>query len=175
MNRENSELTPLHSATKVAQSVDSALFDRVAALIDQTRSATATQANLNLTLMNWHIGRMIDAEVLQEARAGYDQNIVATLERQLSWTHFKALIAVPNPEARDFYAKQVTTARLSVRALRDFEDAIIRDLPPSPRANRSQTSCCGSGPELFMSDHREILMPHGHRPSSTMTRRPVWR
>lgn len=34
--------------------------------------------------MNWHIGRMIDTEVLKERRAGYDQEIVATLSRQLT-------------------------------------------------------------------------------------------
>lgn len=33
--------------------------------------------------MNWHIGRMIDVEVLGERRAGYDKEIVATLSRQL--------------------------------------------------------------------------------------------
>ncbi|MFT4296677.1 MAG: DUF1016 N-terminal domain-containing protein [Micropruina sp.] len=37
-----------------------------------------------MTLMNWHIGRMIDIEILKERRAGYDQEIVATLSPHLT-------------------------------------------------------------------------------------------
>jgi hypothetical protein len=36
--------------------------------------------------MKWHIGHMIDVEVLKQKRAAYDQEIVATLSQQLSWT-----------------------------------------------------------------------------------------
>ncbi|GAB3923259.1 hypothetical protein GCM10011575_00820 [Microlunatus endophyticus] len=70
--------------------------------------------------MNWHIGRMIDVEVLREGRAGYDQEIVATLSHQLSWSHFKDLLPVLTDEARQFYIDQAITARLSVRALREL-------------------------------------------------------
>lgn len=63
---------------------DGSLVDRVSSLIEQTRSVVAKQANAALTLMNWHIGRMIDVEVLGEGRAGYDQEIVATLSPQLT-------------------------------------------------------------------------------------------
>lgn len=134
---------------------DDPLVERVSELIDRTRTRVATQANAALTQMYWHIGRMIDTEVLNENRAGYDREIVASLSRQLgarfgrgfdranlyrmiqfsqvfpdpeivaslgqqlSWTHFKALLPV-RPEARSFYITQATTARLSVRALRDL-------------------------------------------------------
>jgi predicted nuclease of restriction endonuclease-like (RecB) superfamily len=63
---------------------DGPLVDRISALIEQTRSAVAIRVNSALTLMNWHIGRMIDVEVLREGRAGYDQEIVATLSPQLT-------------------------------------------------------------------------------------------
>lgn len=68
-------------ATKIS---DGALFDRVSLLIEQTRATVATQVNAALTLMNWHIGRMIDVEVLKEGRAGYDEEIVATASPQLT-------------------------------------------------------------------------------------------
>lgn len=96
------------------------LFDRVAALIEQTRASVASQANAALTMMNWQIGHLIDAEVLGEQRAGYAEEIVASLGQQLSWTHFKALIPVYSDEARAFYIKQALDARLSVRALREL-------------------------------------------------------
>ena len=85
MNDERHRLAPV--ARSVAQAADShegALFDRVALLIEQTRATVAAQVNAALTLMNWHIGRMIDVEVLKEGRAGYDEEIVATLSPQLT-------------------------------------------------------------------------------------------
>lgn len=60
------------------------LVERIAALVEQTRAAVATSVNSALTLMYWHIGRMIDVDVLREKRAGYDQEIVATLSPQLT-------------------------------------------------------------------------------------------
>ncbi|PID97217.1 MAG: hypothetical protein CSA84_00300 [Actinomycetales bacterium] len=66
----------------------------------------AAQANATLTLRNWHIGRMIDVEVLKEGRAGYDQEIVATLSPLLSWSHFREIVALPHAEARSFYANE---------------------------------------------------------------------
>ncbi|VEJ58860.1 PDDEXK nuclease domain-containing protein [Arachnia propionica] len=75
------DLTPNHQA---ALSGEGSLLERVSALIEQTRAAVATQANAALTLRNWHIGHMIDVEVLKENRAGYDREIVASLERQLT-------------------------------------------------------------------------------------------
>jgi predicted nuclease of restriction endonuclease-like (RecB) superfamily len=150
------DLAPLQVVAQTGQAGDGALVDRVSALIEQTRSYVATQANAALTLTNWHIGRMIDVEVLNERRAGYDQEIVAslgqqlttrygrgfdrtnlsrmvkfsqvfpdieivgTLSQQLSWTHFKALLAVWSDDARAFYVEQALSAHLSVRALRDL-------------------------------------------------------
>ncbi|WP_188503831.1 PDDEXK nuclease domain-containing protein [Nesterenkonia alkaliphila] len=84
MSQENSQRAPLQNVIEAAQNLDGTLFDRVSALIDKTRTAVAAQVNLHLTLMNWHIGRMIDVEILQENRAGYDQEIVVSLARQLT-------------------------------------------------------------------------------------------
>ena len=45
-------------------------------------------------------------------RAGYGERIVSALGRQLSWTHFKSLIYIEDPLARDFYPEM---SRLSTR------------------------------------------------------------
>lgn len=63
---------------------DGALVDRVSSLIEQTQSIVARQANAALTLMNWHIGRMIDVEVLNESRAEHATELVASLAQQLT-------------------------------------------------------------------------------------------
>lgn len=85
MNDERHHLAPVvRSAAQAADSNEGALFDRIALLIEQTRTTVAIQVNAALTLMNWHIGRMIDVEVLKEGRAGYNEEIVATLSPQLT-------------------------------------------------------------------------------------------
>lgn len=81
---EGMDLTPLRALVEPTDAEPDALVDRIAALVVRTRSHVATQANAALTLMNWRIGRLIDAEILQEGRAGYDQEIVATLSPQLT-------------------------------------------------------------------------------------------
>ena len=58
------DLTPFHQA---ALTGEGSLLERVSALIERTRAAVATQANAALTLRNWHIGHMIDIEVLRAA------------------------------------------------------------------------------------------------------------
>ncbi|MFD6894112.1 YhcG family protein [Rhodococcus sp. NPDC060086] len=56
----------------------------------------------------------------QFAQVFPDRDIVATLSRQLSWSHFIVLVAVDHDAARAFYIQQTLDARLSVRALRDL-------------------------------------------------------
>lgn len=70
MVNEEANLTPLRVAIETVESRSGALVDRVSALVEQTRTFVATQANAALTLLNWHIGHMIDVEVLKEGRAG---------------------------------------------------------------------------------------------------------
>lgn len=43
--------------------------------------------------------------------------IRSTAWRELSWSHFKALLRVPNPTARDWYATEAAQQGWSVRAL----------------------------------------------------------
>ena len=47
-----------------------------------------------------------------------DQKIVASLMRQLSWTHFLELLPVRDPLQREFYAEMCRVQSWSVRALR---------------------------------------------------------
>ena len=46
-----------------------------------------------------------------------DQQIVATLSQQLSWSHFRELLPIDNPLKRDFYAEMCRLERWSVRTL----------------------------------------------------------
>ena len=52
-------------------------------IIEQARGHVAATANYELTMMYWHIGERINREVLDNQRAEYGKQIVATVSRQL--------------------------------------------------------------------------------------------
>jgi len=71
--------------TAVASSGDAAgLLADLRQLIEQARQAAAVAVNAGLTLMYWHIGQRIRTDVLGGQRAGYGEEIVATVSRQLT-------------------------------------------------------------------------------------------
>lgn len=58
------------------------------------------------------------ARMVQFAQAFPEETIVVTLSRQLSWSHFHALLPIKDPLARDFYAEMCRIERWDVRTLR---------------------------------------------------------
>ena len=130
-------------------------------LIDEAKRAAAVAVNAGLTMMYWHIGRRVRQEILGGERAGYgeeivvtlsrqlvaeygrgfdaknlrrmvqfselfdDEHIVVTLIRQLSWSHFVALIPLKDPIQRQFYIEMCCLERWSVRILRDRIDSML--------------------------------------------------
>ena len=116
------------------------LLGDIRELIEETRSAVATAVNVGLTMLCWRIGKRINEEILEGKRAGYgeeivstlsrqlsveyrsgfaaknlrhmmkfaetfpDEGIVSTLWRQLSWSHFKAIMYLKDPLQYEFYA-----------------------------------------------------------------------
>jgi predicted nuclease of restriction endonuclease-like (RecB) superfamily len=63
--------------------------------------------------------------MLQFYQSYPEQNIVATLSRQLSWSHFVELLTIKHDTARDFYAQMAMNDRWSVRTLRDRMDGML--------------------------------------------------
>ena len=118
------------------------LFNEISQLVEQSKSLVVSQANSTFTLMFWRIGRIINNSILQNKRADYgkqivatlsrqlyekygknfeeknlrrmlqfaeqfpDEEIVVTLSRQLSWSHFLALIPLKSREAKVFLCKR---------------------------------------------------------------------
>lgn len=130
------------------------LLRDVKTLIEQGRRQAFSAVNSALTLTYWYVGRRINEEVLQGARAEYGQQVVVSLARelvalygksfearnlrrmmqfaqvfpdveivvplarQLSWSHFLALIPLKSYEARLFYARTASESHWSKRELR---------------------------------------------------------
>jgi predicted nuclease of restriction endonuclease-like (RecB) superfamily len=63
--------------------------------------------------------------MVQFAEAFSDPQIVATLSRQLGWSHFKEILPLAEPLKRDFYAEMCRLERWSVRALRSRIDSML--------------------------------------------------
>ncbi len=63
--------------------------------------------------------------MIQFAEAFPDEQIVAALRRQLGWTHFKAIIPLKDPLARDFYAEMCRVERWSTRTLAGKIDSML--------------------------------------------------
>ncbi len=54
-----------------------------------------------------------------------DEQIVSSLMRQLSWTHFRELISIDDRLKREFYAEMCRIERWSTRALRQKMDRLL--------------------------------------------------
>ncbi len=63
--------------------------------------------------------------MVQFAATFPDEQIVVSLKRQLSWTHFIALIPLKDPLQRDYYAQMASAERWSVRTLRERIDSML--------------------------------------------------
>lgn len=63
--------------------------------------------------------------MVQFAEVFADEQIVVSLVRQLSWTHFVALIPLKEPLQREFYAEMCRLERWSVRTLRQKIDSML--------------------------------------------------
>lgn len=60
------------------------LLQDLRAMIEQARQFVATAINTRLTTLYWRMGYRIHSEILEEKRAGYGEEIVATLSHQLT-------------------------------------------------------------------------------------------
>ena len=63
--------------------------------------------------------------MVQFAEAFPDEPIVATLWRQLSWSHFRELLPLKKPVQREFYAEMCRIEGWSVRTLRERIDSML--------------------------------------------------
>ena len=63
--------------------------------------------------------------MVQFAAVFPEESIVATLSRQLSWSHFVLLLPLKDPLQREYYAQMCSAERWSVRTLRSRIDSML--------------------------------------------------
>ena len=91
------------SETKPDDSRD--LLNEIRSLIEEARRQTAAAVNAGLTVLYWRIGIESFTRFSENERATYGEQIVATLSRQLSWSHLKELLPLGRPHQKEFYAE----------------------------------------------------------------------
>src|SRR5271157_5731317 len=75
---------PSPPAPHVPATAADRLLGDVRSLIQAAREQTARAVNSALVGLYWNIGTRIRQDILQEKQAGYGEEIVATLSRQLT-------------------------------------------------------------------------------------------
>jgi predicted nuclease of restriction endonuclease-like (RecB) superfamily len=96
--------------------------------------------------------------MVQFAQAFPQPEIVATLSRQLSWSHFVNLLPLKTEAARQFYASQAATHTWSVRELRQqierkaFERTELASLQASTPVQAEPVETLGSSPAQVFKD-----------------------
>lgn len=60
------------------------IISDIKTLIEQSRQQIAVSINATISMLYWQIGKRINSEVLQNQKAEYGKQIVATLSRQLT-------------------------------------------------------------------------------------------
>ncbi len=114
------------------------------------------------------------------------REIVATLSRQLGWSHFKELLPLGQPLQREFYAEMCRTGRWSVRTLRQkigsmFYERTAISRKPEEVARAASTSpnisppsrpancCAGTGQVLLFA-----CLEHWRCPTIVVPPTPAW-
>src|ERR1700677_4420780 len=93
--------------------------------------------------------------MVQFAEAVSEEEIVVTLSRQLSWSHFRELLPLTQPLQREFYAEMCRIEGWSVRTLRERIDSMLYErtaLSKQPDALIRQ--------ELAILRRQATLLPH---------------
>ena len=60
------------------------VFTELKTLIEQSKQDVAVSVNATMSMLYWQIGRRINKEILQEKRAEYGKQIIATLSNRLT-------------------------------------------------------------------------------------------
>lgn len=71
-------------ASITSTAAPTALLGDIRALIEASRQHVASTVNAELTMLFWRIGQRIHTEVLAGQRAGYGEEILPTLAKQLA-------------------------------------------------------------------------------------------
>lgn len=152
---------PRELNTQLINNIAEKLFSDIVILVNESRNRVAIRINSEITTLYWNIGKLINNAILNNKRAEYGEQIVATVSQQLmtmfgkgftksalnrminfylaykeeqniatlsqelSWSHFVELITIDDALRRNFYFELGKKERWSVRILRERIDSML--------------------------------------------------
>ncbi len=169
------------------------LFEQVRLVIDQAQQQLRHTVNDLMVQSYWHIGRLIvEDEQGGVARAEYGKGfspqslwnfrqfyvefpILSTAWRELRWSHYKILMRVKDPAARDWYANEAISQGWNVAALdRQVSTLFYERLLSSQDQNALRTEAATLIQQNAPNDPRDFIRdPYilefiGAQPSATL-------
>ena len=120
-----------------SKQIDKQLFSDIKGLIEETKHAVATSVNSATTLLYWNIGCRINADILNNKRAEYGQEIVKGLSKSLTEEYGKGWsekqlrhclrIAETFPEKEIVYALSRQLSWTHLRSVMYIKEALKRE------------------------------------------------
>ncbi len=81
---EGINMKDVETNNSIVNTCSQSLIQDLRQIIEQARGRVAATANYALSMMYWHIGERINRDVLDNKRAEYGKQIVASVARQLN-------------------------------------------------------------------------------------------
>ena len=97
--------------------LNNGVLNDIRCIIEEGRRQAYAAANQVAVLTYWHIGKRNLEYFRQFYMCFNDLEIVNACVHNLTWTHFRAIIQVADPKAREWYAKEASEQMWSTRRL----------------------------------------------------------
>jgi predicted nuclease of restriction endonuclease-like (RecB) superfamily len=110
-------------------SFEKTLVTEVSAIIEKSKREIYSRANSCVVVMFWEVGRHINRSVLQDKRAEYGKQIVATVSRQLA-ERYGASFEEKNLRRMLQFAEQFVDSKIVAALSRQLSWSHIRELLP---------------------------------------------
>ena len=114
-----------NNIAKVSAATTESMIKDLRQIIEHARSHVAYTVNHALSIMYRIIGERINNEILENRRAEYGKQIVASMMRQLSWTHILQVLSLKDVLQREFYLTLAASERWNKRTLQKNRGQII--------------------------------------------------
>lgn len=124
------------SVEKENMAVSPNLYNDVCLIIDTTRNRIAINVNMEACMMNWTIGKRIKEDILQNKRAEYGKQVIASLAEKLTetygrgWSIYKLQHCVRAAyifsEEEILYALRIQLTWTHLRSLMSLDDELKR-------------------------------------------------
>ena len=103
-------------ATRNSGKAERDLLARYSEMFEGGQATVVRQAKLVLTLAFWQF-QCLSEEVFGSVRTSYREQSVVSLARQMTWTHFRVLLAPKTREVRAFYVQEPVSQGESICGL----------------------------------------------------------